>query len=68
MGLVNKRISENRDGKMLLSVNRGLIQVGNTKKMVRVIREDKLATLYINLKAGQTSLQGWFNEDQSEKK
>ncbi len=53
---------------MLLSVNRGLIQVGNTKKMVRVIREDKLATLYINLKAGQTSLQGWFNEDQSEKK
>jgi hypothetical protein len=55
----NKRITENRAGK-LVPLHEAHLQVGDMTETATVHQDDKWISFYVNLKAGPTSLQGWF--------
>lgn len=57
----NKRISENKMGKPLLTFDRASLQVGNVWNEMHVNDSNKVATFYVDLKAGKTRLQAFFN-------
>jgi len=57
----NKSISENKMGKTVFTLNKASLQVGNILNEIDVDDTNKTATFYIDLKAGKTSLQAFFN-------
>lgn len=61
--VTNKRIAENREGKMDFSVNRAHLTIGNIQSVLDVTPDMKFAKFILHLKAGTTCLQAWFSED-----
>ncbi len=57
----NKRISENKAGKSVSAFGKASLQVGNNWKEIEINEANKEATFYVDLKAGKTSLQAFFN-------
>jgi arylsulfatase A-like enzyme len=57
----NKRISENRIGKTAFTFSKASVQVGNVWNEMQVNDANKVATFYVDLKAGKTCLQAFFS-------
>lgn len=64
----NKHISENRKGDKFSEIDKAGLKVGNIDLSTTVTPEMKSVTFFVNLKAGTTCLQGWFNEHHKIKK
>jgi arylsulfatase A-like enzyme len=57
----NKSVSENKLGKPVFTFGKASLQVGNVWSEIDVYDDNKTAQFYVNLKAGKTSLQAFFN-------
>jgi len=57
----NKSIAENRIGKPVFTFGKASLQVGNVWSEIEVNDTNKVATFYMDLKAGKTRLQAFFN-------
>ena len=57
----NKSISENKLGKPVFTFGKASLQVGNVWSEIDVYDDNKTAQFYVNLKAGKTCLQAFFN-------
>jgi len=64
----NKRISENRMGKTVFTFSKASLQVGNVWNEMQVNDANKVATFYVDLKAGKTRLQAFFSTDSVKQK
>jgi len=63
-----KNISENRIGKPVFDFGKARLQVGNVWSELDVNNADKVATFYVNLKAGKTRIQAFFNTTSTSQK
>jgi len=63
----DKPIVENRAGNETLPLSQAHLTIGSIEAKVDITPEDKSASFIVHLKAGQTCLEAWFSEEETQK-